>query len=121
MTFRQLGLALALALPVSLSACLEQSCDLIFIPALNISVIDDQGDPVEGANVTFTVANSDAAGDCAEDGVGVYTCGPESGDYTILVEADGFEAGEAMVSVGSTDDGCHPETEQVEIALAPAP
>jgi len=112
------ALALALALAVPLSACVEQPCDEIFIPALSVSVVDDQGDPVEEATVTF-VLDGDASGDCIEDGVGVYVCGSEGGDYVISVEAEGFEDASTMVTVEA--DACHPQTEDPEIVLTPAP
>ena len=91
-------------------------CTDIAVSSANVTVINELGDPVIGADVRFQTVDV-AEQSCEEFGQdGVYTCGFEvSGALMITIVAEGFEPAQASVEVGS--DACHVITEQISVTL----
>ena len=111
-----LGLALALTLS---TACAEQDCTAIYIPAMSVEVVDDQGDPIEDASVIFAHEDGEEAGECLGDGASGRSCGSQAGEYTVTAQAPGYGESSLMVTVEA--DGCDLLTEDVELVLSPSP
>lgn len=119
MSLRRLLLALSLCLStVSLGACADSEiCTAIYMPALNVTVVDSDGMALDAAVVTYT-HDGGASVSC---GTGAsLSCGNEgSGDYAVSAEVEGYESASVMVTV--EEDGCDVLTEDVTLMLASAP
>lgn len=118
-------LAACLALLSSFTACFEKEvgCDDYAAASVQLTVVDEAGDPVEGAQLDFESVEADLHGPCDELGAGEYVCGYEvSGLVVITIEAEGYDPLELELEVGLTDDECHVETVQgTAVLIAPAP
>ena len=112
-------LGLALALTLSTAACVEQACTAIYIPAMQIEVVDEQGDPIEDVTVTYAHEDGEESGECIGDGASGRSCGGQAGEYTVTAQAPGYEEASLMVMVEG--EGCDLLTEDVEVVLSPSP
>lgn len=68
---------------------------------LSVLVEDDGGGPIENATVTLE-GDSDQETDVDEDGEAVFDV--EEGEYTVTVEADGYDGDEADVELDGDDE-----------------
>ena len=107
-------------LPLFGCPALEASCDTMAVASvmLNVATADDADVDIVA---TYT-ANGAAPVDCDLVGdSGEFVCGYEvEGDLEITVSADGYAPETTVVTVGSTEDGCHVRTETVDVTLEPA-
>lgn len=95
-------------------ACTDEVAD-----SVQVNVVDDAGEAVTDAVVTFST-DGGIVQRCTTEGDGRYACGVELfGDFVINVTRTGFVAASANVTVDA--DACHVLTEIVDIALAPVP
>jgi hypothetical protein len=110
-------LSLIPAIPAVLVALLSGcdgpiACDTMLVFSFNLTLVDEAGAPVEGAEVTYSV-DSGAFNPCEEVGSGVWACGAdEAGSFTVQVSAEGkhfydlartIEAGECHVEAVSEE------------------
>jgi hypothetical protein len=92
--------------------------------SVQVTVVDDGGNPVPSPTVTFTSAQNAAAQPCDTfPGSGddtTFVCGFEvSGDVTVHASADpvNYAPAEKTVTVAETDDGCHVVTQEISLTL----
>lgn len=113
-------LALSLLGLGTLGGCvIGQDCPAIFIPSLRVSVVDDQGNVVEGVSVSYNYEGEGFESCGITDSENMLTCGGEgSGEFIVVAELLGYEAAEATVTVDA--DGCNVLTEDLELVLVPA-
>lgn len=110
--------AIALAtLPGFWFACGPLACTDEFVYALTIRVVDENGNPLEGADVRW-VHERGTMQACEVTSPEEFACGDDAGGhYTVWVSAEGYADGKESRTLRS--DGCHVEPEFVEIALSP--
>lgn len=90
-----------------------QVCTEIAVGSVTLTVVESDGDPIEGATARWST--DDASGDCDATGA-TFTCGYEiTGAITITASAPG--RADASTTVTVEDDGCHPIPEAVELTL----
>ncbi len=116
MHFRNSCFALLLWFLVASSAgCDPKICSNEARISLVVTVVNELGEPVTDATVTFAEGAAPAE-PCG--GEGDYVCGQEvDGDLTIRVEREGYEPFEDVVHVAY--DGCHVVTEELFVELVP--
>ena len=86
--------------------------------SVQVTVTDDQGQPLTDAKVTFSV-NGQAAEDCKLLG-NDYVCGWEiKGAFVITARKAGYVDAQQSVSVGELPDGCHVDGKQLTLQLVP--
>lgn len=103
----------------SLTGCIPTpiDCTDIAVSSTAITLENEAGDPVLGADVRFRT--DELAEQPCDEFDGTYTCGFEiAGELIITIEADGFEPAEVTVEVGS--DECHVITEELSVTLTTA-
>jgi hypothetical protein len=93
-------------------------CEFSTVASVTVSVVDPSGVPVAPESVTFSV---DGSADAACESLGVdgseFICGWEvDGDFVITVAYLGDQFSDA-VTVGMSLDGCHVQSEFVEIEV----
>ena len=114
---------LALAAFAALGACGPKPviCTDLAAVSITVTVIDDSGEPVFDAEVTYQPDGGDVT-DCESWPGGAeatFACGYEvAGEITVRVSSPGFDPVERVVTVAS--DECHVIGEAVEITLTPA-
>jgi len=110
-----------LALLSAFTACFEKEvgCDDYAAASVQITLVDEAGDPVSGASVVATTEDGDiVCEDWDGSGVYVYVCGYEvSGLFEITIEAEGYDPLELELEVSLTEDECHVETVQETVTL----
>lgn len=80
-------------------------CTAVFVYGLNVTVVDENGDPVSGATLTLT--EGDYSEVMEELRPGEYAgAGERRGTYTLAVEADGFEP-VTIEDIVIDADACH--------------
>lgn len=99
-----------------LVACEDRgvNCDLMLVSAVNVSVVDVDGLPVEGASVFADDGEREV--ECPSAEAGAFNCYDVGGELLIRVEAEGYQGLEeaVFVEVGP----CHPVTESLDVELA---
>lgn len=100
----------------------EVACTDIAIPAVEVHLSGSGGEVLDHPMVTWE-QDSTAPNPCdTQDGGLTWECGWEvSGMVYVEAAAGGHVTHGETVSVPLTEDGCHPVTQQVEIALEWAP
>ena len=97
------------------------SCTTQIVPAVEVSVLDEDGAAIADAQVSYAPLSEDIGAEhigCSSEGE-VFFCGEdEPGNYDILAEAEGFLPGSAAVTVEMDEFGCHVVTQSVDIVLA---
>lgn len=111
-------LSLALGCLALLTACPQVEepidCDLMAVSSIQLSVLDELGEPVDGAQAEFSTNGADWTA-CDDFGDG-WVCGYEvGGDIEVRASAPGYD--EQQVSVFVDSDVCHVITEQVDLTL----
>ena len=98
----------------------EVACTEEVRPSVIVNIVDQEGEPLEGASVTYS-ANGEAfaEAECQSSEGGSCTsfvAGYEiAGDFVIRAEYDGLDPVIETVVVEQTDDGCHVVTETVDL------
>ncbi len=109
---------LALAVVVTLAGCGIFGggvCTAVFVSGVNVTVVDDNGDPVGGATATLTEGTYTEQMD--ELGTGSFAgAGERTGTYTLTVEAEGFET-VTIENIVVLDGGCHVVAVSREVTL----
>ena len=116
-------LAASFALLATFTACFEKEvgCNDYAAASVQITLVDESGAPVEGAEIDYESVEADLHGPCDEIGAGEYVCGYEvSGALHISITAEGFEPAEVELEVGVTEDECHVETVVETVVLIAA-
>ncbi len=93
------------------------ACTEIAVGSVSLTVVDEGGEAVAGATVTYTVDGGEvlACDDLAE---GQWVCGWEvAGSIQVTVAMDGYETHTETVDIGMTDDGCHVVGEVLDVVL----
>lgn len=94
-------------------------CTLQFVYGVNVTVTDENGEPVSGATLTLTEgAYSETMMELGDFQPGVYVgAGERAGTYTLTVDADGFETA-VIEDIVVDADICHviPVTREVSLA-----
>lgn len=81
------------------------ACTAVFVYGVNVSVVDQDGNPVAGAMATLT--EGDYSEQMAELRTGEFAgAGERAGTYTLTVEAGGFET-VTITDIVVTSDVCH--------------
>lgn len=96
-------------------------CDDELVPSVTLSVTDESGQPVTGANVQYSpiYLGPSAQSTCTDSGDGNFICAFETaGPLNIKVGADGYDPWDTTVFV--TTDACHVITQDVVASLTPA-
>lgn len=114
--FAQIGVALV----VGAAGCVEIDCTTEARASVTVTVVDETGQPLPGATVSYSV-DSPALQPCIESGAsGTWMCGFEqAGVFTIYAEREGYVSASDSVTV--TEDQCHVETQVLEITIEPEP
>jgi hypothetical protein len=103
---------------IAASGCPATDCTAEIRYSVIVEVVDELGEPVEDAAVTF-----DEGGGVEEPCLtadGIYRCGQEvPGQLTIRVDHPGYEPAEQTVIVHRNE--CHVLTEELDFALVPLP
>ncbi|MEQ8273931.1 MAG: carboxypeptidase-like regulatory domain-containing protein [Deltaproteobacteria bacterium] len=115
------GFLLSILLAAALCSCGVETCSLVLIYGLNVTVVDDvSGRELCSADVTavdgsysepLTTFTSTAP--CAYVGAG-----EREGTYEIRVEAAGYQP-RTITDVEVEDGGCHVKPQTVEVRLQP--
>lgn len=106
-----------LLLALLLSGCpdLEVTCTTDARASVQVTVIDDAGNNLVDADVTWT-GDDGVPTSCENNGGGEYVCGYEvSGEVTIDATRAGHEPASELVVVET--DECHVITEQLTLSL----
>lgn len=120
MNFRPALIALLPVLFPPLAGCGGPFCDAAVYSSVMVTVVDAQGEPIEGATATFSVDGGASEPCDGEVGEVSLWCGVETeGEFTIVAQADGYES--AMGTVTVNGDRCHVMTEELELELAATP
>ena len=102
-------------------ALMAVDCTAEVVPAVIVSVLDDDGAVIEGAEVSHAPLSEEIGAesiDCTPGDAAFY-CGDDvPGDFEIMAQAEGFQIGSAAVSVEMDEVGCHVVTQSVDITLA---
>jgi hypothetical protein len=96
-------------------------CTEEVVPSLDLSVVDANGQPIEGADATYNSAYVDALlpSPCYDLGGGDFQCGSElAGAINIDIQAPGYSSWSGQAYV--TTDACHVITESVTATLESA-
>ena len=114
-------------LPVSATCLFTAGCGIIpngvictdiFVYGVNITVANENGDPVSGAALTLTEGDDSEILEELQPGVYV-GAGERAGTYTLTVEADGFE-GATIENLVVDADVCHVIPINREVTLVPS-
>ncbi len=111
------------SLGLSTGGCVESwwpffdgiACTQIYVYGLNVSVTDENGDPVAGA--TLTLSDGNYSETMMEGQPGQYVgAGERSGIYSLTIEAAGFQTMQ-IDNIVVTRDICHviPVSREVEL------
>lgn len=96
----------------------DTACTEIFVSGVNVSVTDQDGQPVTGAVLTLT--EGDFSETMEDLGDGEYAgAGERAGTYTLTVDADGFETATVENIVVGADE-CHVIPEARDVTLSPS-
>lgn len=107
--------SLLLLLPLLGCQILPVECDLMAIASVSLTVVDESGAPVPGAVATWSVDGGEFQ-DCDAMSDSGFACGWEvAGEFTLRVDAPGYEAWEGSAVVEA--DQCHVIPEVVEAVL----
>ena len=113
--FGALGAALCLTLA---GACYQTdtACTEIAMASVNVTLVDELGERVAGADVQYTV-DGGASDACEEQNAGSYACGWElAGHFQITTNATGYDTDVFEVDV--TEGECHVEPQTVQRTLS---
>ena len=92
-------------------------CTEIFVSGVNVSVTDENGDPISGATLTLT--EGDFSETMIELRAGEYVgAGERAGTYTLTIEAEDFEPVTIDDIVVDADE-CHVIPVMLEVSLTP--
>lgn len=102
-------------------ALMGVDCTAEVVPSVRVSVFDEDGAAIEGAQVSHAPLSDDIGAEsieCTLSGA-AFSCGDDvPGDYEIMAQAEGFQVGSASVTVEMDEIGCHVVTQSVDITLA---
>lgn len=83
-----------------------------------VQVYDDAGARIASAEAHYTPPDTDGIEPCEPVG-DAFWCGAEiPGEIEVLVDAEGYTSHAEVVDVALTPDGCHVETESLDVVLA---
>ncbi len=95
------------------------NCTDIAILSVDLTLLDEDGAPVSGAQVRYSVDGGETQY-CESWNDGSYQCGyEEAGEFAFVVDAAGYELDEFTQTVEQGE--CHVGTERVERTLVPTP
>lgn len=102
---------------LSLLGCIDEvGCTAMAVYSTTVHVVGEDGEPIEGATLTFTL-DGDGPQPCEELQGGDYVCGIEAdGHFVIEGTAEGFSTETVEVDVAA--DECHPIPEAVTLTLS---
>lgn len=93
-------------------------CTAVFVYGVNVTVADENGNPVSGATLTLT--DGDYTEVMEEFEPGTYVgAGERAGTYSLTVEAEGFES-TIIEGIAVDEDECHVIGVTREVTLTPA-
>lgn len=93
----------------------ETACTDDVRSSITLNVVDESGAAIDSATATYSVDGA-AVEDCEAYGNGSIACGLElSGDFTVTVDADGFDPETIIQTVAKNE--CHVITEVLDITL----
>ena len=97
------------------SACTEEE-----LPAVWVKVVDDVGNKLTAAQVTWVDPATDMhPAPCDQLLADGWGCAPEQiGEITVAASLDGYAADEATVTTALAADGCHVDTAEVTLVLS---
>jgi len=82
-------------------------CTEIYVYGVNVTVTDENGDPVSGATLTLVEGEFSEVMEEIRPGEGEYVgAGERAGTYTLIVEADGYDTA-TIENIAVNADECH--------------
>lgn len=106
----------ALLLLAALAGCAQYACTYDARYAVEVEVVDASGNPRFVDDVTYTVDGVERS--CELTLFNTFHCAPEvHGDILVRVLDAEEVLAEQAVDVGPTPDGCHVDTQQLQIVL----
>jgi hypothetical protein len=95
-----------------------EACTDLAAVSVTATVEDAAGDPVDDADVVFTVDGGPDETACNFLSDGQYACGTEvEGEIAVTARKDGFITDTDDTIVGLTADGCHVDGEELDLVL----
>ncbi|TNE85040.1 MAG: hypothetical protein EP330_26925 [Deltaproteobacteria bacterium] len=115
---RAITIAVLLAVAVGCDELPSGSCDTSAASSVTVSVVDGTGNLTPADDVTYDVDNLGEVGCDPLDADGYeWVCGyEETGEFLILAYV-GSSVYDATVSVGMRADGCHVESQFIDITV----
>ncbi len=97
----------------------DRACTLEFRYGINLSLVDQAGDEIDGATVTLIDGAYNEVMEELQPGQYV-GAGERGGNYTMIIDAEGFES-LTITNIVIDEDECHVIPESFDVTLTPEP